>query len=80
MIQPNRIRSIKKDSDICALLLKIKVALQGGEKSLQKKILSELDVHVKHDLSYTDINPRRKVQLHAREKETIVRYSKRIFS
>ena len=47
-----------------------------GKKSSQKKLLSKLDVHVKRDLSYTGINPRRNVQLHAKEKETFVRYSK----
>ena len=42
MIQWNRRESLKKDSDICSSM--IKVALQWGKESFQKKILSQFDV------------------------------------
>ena len=67
--------------DVFALLLMTKAALQWGKESFQKKILSQLHVHMKPDTYLTQISIPEGMHDNMQEKndKISIRYSWRMF-
>ena len=63
--------------DVFALLLMTKAALQWGKESFQKKILSQLHVHIKPDTYLTQISIPEGMQ--EKNDKISIRYSWRMF-